>query len=153
MFAPTPQSKGKIERRHDYWQKRLPPILAADQIHDLATANELLESLLFHANEHEVHRELGITPQAAKLRCINDSSSVIRPVPPCPWWPYVWSQQTRVRVDDQGNVPGDKQLHPIDAPPRSFVIRCKRFDGDLFYLRHAPDSLQKPQVLLHFPVF
>jgi hypothetical protein len=24
-FAPTPQAKGKIERRHDYWQKRLPP--------------------------------------------------------------------------------------------------------------------------------
>ena len=24
-YAPTPQAKGKIERRHDYWQKRLPP--------------------------------------------------------------------------------------------------------------------------------
>ena len=27
--APKPQAKGKIERRHDYWQKRLPPLLAA----------------------------------------------------------------------------------------------------------------------------
>jgi len=25
LYAPTPQAKGKIERRHDYWQKRLPP--------------------------------------------------------------------------------------------------------------------------------
>ena len=31
-YAPTPQAKGKIERRHDYWQKRLPPLLAADRI-------------------------------------------------------------------------------------------------------------------------
>ena len=34
-YAPTPQAKGKIERRHDYWQKRLPPLLAADQILEL----------------------------------------------------------------------------------------------------------------------
>ena len=29
LYAPTPQAKGKIERRHDYWQKRLAPLLAA----------------------------------------------------------------------------------------------------------------------------
>jgi predicted HTH domain antitoxin len=45
-YAPTPQAKGNIERRHDYWQKRLPPLLAADQIHDLPTANQLLDQLL-----------------------------------------------------------------------------------------------------------
>ena len=38
-FAPTPQAKGKIERRHDYWQKRLPPLLAADDILELEGAN------------------------------------------------------------------------------------------------------------------
>ena len=37
-FAPTPQAKGKIERRHDYWQKRLPPLLAADRILELEGA-------------------------------------------------------------------------------------------------------------------
>jgi hypothetical protein len=51
-FAPTPQAKGKIERRHDYWQKRLPPLLAADQILELCGANTLLEQLLAHANEY-----------------------------------------------------------------------------------------------------
>ena len=33
--APTPQAKGKIERRHDDWQKRLVPLLAADHIVEL----------------------------------------------------------------------------------------------------------------------
>ena len=59
----SPPSKGKIERRHDYWQKRLPPRLAADQILELCGANTLLEQLLTHANEHEIHRELGTTPR------------------------------------------------------------------------------------------
>jgi hypothetical protein len=61
-YAPTPQAKGKVERRHDYWQKRLPPLLAADQILEICGANTLLQQLLAHANQHEIHRELGHYP-------------------------------------------------------------------------------------------
>jgi hypothetical protein len=31
-YAPTPQAKGKIERAHQFWQKRLPALFAAEQI-------------------------------------------------------------------------------------------------------------------------
>jgi hypothetical protein len=152
-YAPTPQAKGKIERRHDYWQKRLPPLLAADQIRELAGANTLLDQLLPHVNQHEIHRELGTTPQTARDQALAENRSVLRPVPACPWWPYVWSQRTRVRVGDDGKVPVGAHRQPIDAPPRSTVIRCLRPDGDIYYLRHAPDPKAKPIVLLHCPVF
>jgi hypothetical protein len=152
-YAPTPQAKGKIERRHDYWQKRLPPLLAADQIRELEGANRLLDQLLIHANQHEIHRELGTTPKAAQTQALANNRSVLRPAPACPWWPYVWSQQTRVRVGDDGKVPVGSQRQAIDAPPRSTVIRCLRPDGDIYYLRHAPDPKAKPIVLLHCPVF
>jgi hypothetical protein len=152
-YAPTPQAKGKIERRHDYWQKRLPPLLAADQIVELAGANRLLDQLLTHANQHEIHRELGTTPKAAQAQAIAENHSVLRPFPNCPWWPHVWSQQSRVRVGDDGKVPTGIQRQTIDAPPRSAVIRCLRPDGDIFYLRHSPNQNLKPEVLLHVPVF
>jgi hypothetical protein len=152
-YAPTPQAKGKIERRHDYWQKRLVPLLAAERIVELVGANRLLDELLPHANQHEKHRELGQTPHAAHQHALAEKRSVIRPVPQCPWWPYVWSHQTRVRVGDDGKVPAATQRQSIDAPPRSYVIRCLRPDGDTFYLRHAPDPVSKPIVLLHVPVF
>jgi hypothetical protein len=152
-YAPTPQAKGKIERRHDYWQKRLPPLLAADRIEELTGANHLLDQLLIHANQHEIHRELGTTPHAARQLALSEGRSVLRPVPACPWWPYVWSQQTRVRVGDDGQVPVGSQRQRLDAPPRRTVIRCQRPDGDVFYLRHAPDPKAKPVVLLHCPVF
>ena len=152
-FAPTPQAKGKIERRHDYWQKRLPPLLAADNILQIEGANHLLDQLLLHANHHEIHRELGITPYAARTLALTENRSVLRPAPACPWWPYVWSQQTRVRVGDDGKVPVGSQRLSVDAPPRSKVIRCLRPDGDIFYLRHAPNQKTKPVVLLHGPVF
>ena len=152
-YAPTPQAKGKIERRHDYWQKRLPPLLAADQILELEGANRLLDQLLPHANQYEIHRELGPTPQAARDLALSENRSVLRPTPACPWWPFVWSQQTRIRVDDDGTVPVGTQRQSIDAPPRTTVIRCLRPDGDIYYLRHAPNPKAKPEVLLHCPVF
>lgn len=152
-YAPPPQAKGKIERRHDYWQKRLPPLLAADQILELEGANRLLDQLLPHANQYEIHRELGTTPQAARDLALSENRSVLRPTPACPWWPFVWSQQTRIRVDDDGTVPVGTQRQSIDAPPRTTVIRCLRPNGDIYYLRHAPNPKAKPEVLLHCPVF
>jgi hypothetical protein len=152
-YAPTPQAKGKIERRHDYWQKRLVPLLAADHIVELTGANQLLDQLVPHANQYELHRELDQTPHAAHQQALADKRSVIRPAPNCAWWPYVWSQQTRVRIGDDGKVPAGDQRHVIAAPPRSTVIRCLLPDGDIYYLRLAPDPKTKPIVLLHVPVF
>ena len=153
LYAPTPQAKGKIERRHDYWQKRLVPLLAADQIMELVGANHLLDQLVPHANQHEIHRELGQTPLQAQQQAHAEKRSVLRPYPHCPWWPYVWSQQTRVRVADDGTVPVGSQRQFLDAPPRTPVIRCLRPDGDIYFLRAAPEKTAKPLVLLHCPVF
>jgi len=151
-YAPTPQAKGKVERRHDYWQKRLPALLAAEDLAELDGANQLLDQLLAHANGHEHHRELGCTPAAARQQARLEQRSVLRPAPACPWWPFVWSQQTRVRVGDDGTVPVRHQRQTIDAPPRSSVLRCLCPEGDIYYLRHAPDPNTKPVVLLHSPV-
>jgi transposase InsO family protein len=83
-YAPTPQAKGKIERRHDYWQKRLPPLLAADDLRELEGANRRLDQLLPHVNQHEIHRELGTTPHAAREQALAKKRSGLHPIPPCP---------------------------------------------------------------------
>lgn len=152
-YAPTPQAKGKIERRHQYFQSRLPPLFAADKITDLESANTLMEKTLAHANQHEIHRELGTTPDAARKLALAEKHSVLRPAPKCPWWPYVWSQLTAIRVGDDGKVPVGAFRLSIDAPPRTKVVRCLRHDGDVFFLHNAPDQKAKPIVLLHFPPF
>jgi hypothetical protein len=102
---------------------------------------------------NEIHRELGQAPLQAQQQALAEKRSVLRPYPNCPWWPYVWSQQTRVRVGDDGQVPVGHLRHPIEATPRTTVVRCLRPDGDIYYLRHAPDPKAKPIVLLHCPVF
>lgn len=48
---PTPQAKGKIERLHDFWQKRLTSAFAADAITSIAPANALIDQLRVHRSE------------------------------------------------------------------------------------------------------
>ncbi len=152
-YAPTPQAKGKIERRHHYFQGRLPALFAAETIADLSQANPLLDQLLAHANARELHRELGCTPQAARDLALRENRSVLRPTPACPWWRYVFSQRSALRVGDDGKVPVGSLRYAIDAPPRSRVIRCLRYGGDAFFLRAHPQPNTQPVLLLHIPPF
>jgi transposase InsO family protein len=146
-FAPTPQAKGKIERRHDYWQKRLPPLLAADRILELEGANRLLDQLLPHVNQHEIHRELGTTPATARLQARTENRSVLRPAPNCPWWPFVWSQRTILKVGPDGRVPIGSQLLRVHAPPGSKAILCHHPSGHHSVLAAPPIQKQKPLIL------
>ena len=147
-FAPTPQAKGKIERSHQVWQGRLPPLLRANQITDLAAANALLDQLRRHRNEMDKHRELASTPKAAWDLARKEKRWALRPPPRCPWWPYVFSQQTRLRVGDDGKVAIGSQRLFIDAPPRSKVLRCQHPNGDITVLKSPPEKTKLPVVLL-----
>ncbi|CAN5586247.1 hypothetical protein BH20VER1_BH20VER1_22290 [soil metagenome] len=103
-FAPTPQAKGKIERAHDFWQKRLPPLFAAEHITTLQEANVLLDLLRQHHNGHEKHRELRSTPRAAWELALKEKRSALRAAPKCPWWPDVFSQRSQRRVGSDGRI-------------------------------------------------
>lgn len=150
-YAPTPQAKGKIERLHDYWQKRLPALFDAEHITSLPAANALLEQLRIHRNTQEKHREIGTTPQAAWDLAHREKRTVVRPAPPCPWWPYVWSQRTSAKVDPDGRIAVAGQRLRIDRPPGSKVIRCLHPNGDHSILAAHPSKEKSPVLLIHCP--
>jgi hypothetical protein len=150
-YAPTPQAKGKIERAHQFWQKRLPALFAAEQITRLELANPLLEQLRRHHNRHEHHREIGMNPQAAWNLAKKEGRYVLRPAPRCPWWPYVFSVRTVVRVGSDGRVAVGTQRLRIAGSPGSKVVRCQHPNGDCSVLRESPAHGKRPAVLLHCP--
>lgn len=151
-YAPTPQAKGKIERAHQFWQKRLPALFAAEAVHDLEQANAWLDPLRRHHNRHEKHRELGMTPQVAWDRAQKQGRSVMRPAPKCPWWPYVWSVRTSVKVGSDSRISVGVQRLRIERAPGTRVIRCVHANGDLSVLVSPPAHGQRPEVLLHYPI-
>ena len=150
-FAPTPQAKGKIERAHDFWQKRLPALFAAEHVTTLPEANGLIDELRLHHNSHEKHREIGSTPQAAWNLAREENRSVMRPPPRCPWWPYVWSVRSQTRVATDGRIALAGQRLRVEQPPNTRVTRCLHPNGDHSVLLYPPTRGKFPILLLHSP--
>jgi hypothetical protein len=146
-YAPTPQAKGKIEREHQFWQKRLPPYFASEAITDLPQANSHIDALRLHRNAHEIHRELRLTAQRAWELAKKEQRSVLRPAPRCPWWPYVWSLRAALRVGTDGRVPIGTQRLRVERPPGSKVVLCLHPTGHHSVLAAQPEPKQKPVLL------
>ena len=84
----------------------------------LATANRLLQLL---GDDPETMERLGEVPVAIieKAKTCgghNLSGAVMRPKPNCPWWPFVWSQRTHIKVGPDGRVPIGSQLLRVTWP-------------------------------------
>lgn len=149
QYAPTPEAKGKVERLHYYWQNRLPPLFAAEGISQIETANELLEQLRAHHNSDENHRELDMPPQRAWNRAKRAKRNAIRVCKRCPWWHYIWSTRTSIRVGDDGRVPIAGQRYNVTATPGTRLVHCTHTNGSTSILTHKPDKKQRPKLLLH----
>lgn len=146
-YAPTPQAKGKVERSHFFWQERLPAYFASEQISDLEQANPHIQSLRRHRNQHETHRELQMKPQQAWNLARKQQRSQLRPVPRCPWWPFVWSLRTPVKVGPDGRVPLGTQRLRVPARPGTKLILCHHPSGHHSLLASQPDPTAKPLIL------
>ncbi len=146
-YAPTPQAKGKVEREHQFWQKRLPAYFAAEGIKTLEAANPHIHELRLHRNRKELHRELKMPAQQAWDLARQEKRSVLRPKPNCPWWPFVWSVRTSIRVNPQGQVPIGAHSVRIHAPPGSRVVLCQHPSGHHSVITHHPKPNTRPTIL------
>ena len=149
LYAPTPQAKGKIEREHQFWQGRLPAYFASEKITEIEVANPHIDALRAHRNAHEVHRELRQTPQRAWDQAKKEKRSVLRPAPRCPWWDYVWSVRTALKVGTDGRVPIGTQRLRIEKPPGTKVVLCLHPTGHHSVLAAPPDPQPKTRAPLH----
>lgn len=147
-YARTPQAKGKIERQHQYWQGRLPALFAAESITTPEAAHDLVADLRRHRNAREIHRELGRTPDAAAKAAQKEQRSVLRPVPRCPWWPYVWTVRTSLKIGTDSRVPIGHQRLRVGLSPGTRVLHCQHPNGSITILANQPDHKTRPAVLL-----
>jgi hypothetical protein len=81
LVAKDPQSKGKIERQFDFWQKRLPALLAIERVQNRAQANELLAAQIDWHHRHHISRSTGMTPLEAVEKSTSEKSNCWRPAP------------------------------------------------------------------------
>jgi hypothetical protein len=81
LVAPSPQAKGKIERRFGTLQKRLVAILAYEKVDCYAAAQIVLAREVERQNA-TVCRTTGLSPNAAWEKALAGNRTATRPCPP-----------------------------------------------------------------------
>ena len=125
--------------------------LTKDQVTDVYKVqtkyNAEIDKLRAHRNAHETHRELRMTAQSAWDRALAEKRSVLRPRPDCPWWPYVWSQRTSIKVGSDGRVPIGSERLRIEVPPGTKVLLCLHPTGHHSILSKEPAPETTPKLI------
>lgn len=134
IYAHSPQAKGKIEKRFDYFQRRLPQQCARYKIATVAQARPILEELVGYYNERRCHQGTGETPAERWGRGIRHGRGRVRPVPEGVDLALVFALQHERLVHSDGKVRFLAQRWPVSAPPGSRVTVCWRPDEDLTIL-------------------
>ena len=101
----------------------------------------------YSTEDFDIHRELRLTPQDAWDLAKKEGRSVLRPAPRCPWWPYVWSLRTPLKVGSDGRVPIGRQRIRLEYPVGAKVVICIHPTGHHSVLTAQPDKKEKPVLL------
>lgn len=80
LVAPSPEAKGKIERRFDTFQNRLVTLLAYEQVSDYGPAQIILEREIDRQNQ-TVCRTTGLAPNDAWDLALANLRNALRPAP------------------------------------------------------------------------
>ena len=112
LVAPSPQAKGKIERRFGTLQQRLVALLAYEQVRDYPAAQVVLDCLLAQQNA-TICRTIGVSPDAAWAKALVEHRNATRPCPPETLLSLHLALQLRRRVNAD---------HQIDFLGRSWAL-------------------------------
>ena len=151
VFANAPESKGKIERIHLVWQDRLPAYFEREGIDidtPLATVNDHVDALVDYRNGFEIHREIGMTPDEAWSKAIQEGRSKLRAIPQDGWWELVWSEWSRAVVGRRGRVPlADGRFCPTECANGTKVWLCRHIDDTVSVVLNKPEHGVRPTIL------
>jgi hypothetical protein len=77
-----PQAKGKVEKRFDYLQRRIPYLCERYRIQNLSQANrKVLPEVVHHFNDCHIHAETQEIPNRRWHKAIEDRRTFLRPAP------------------------------------------------------------------------
>jgi len=125
IYAHSPEAKGKIEKRFDYFQRRLPYLCERYKVTDIQEANRILrEEVIPYYNERHIHAETEEIPQVRWQRAIRENRAKLRPLPEEVDLDIVFSLQYQRSVGKDGTISFDGKRWKSGAQPEQKVIAC-----------------------------
>jgi hypothetical protein len=151
LVAPSPQAKGKIERRFGTLQKRLVTLLAYEGITDYGPANELLR-MEIHRHNNTLCRTTGLRPDDAWAQALAQKRSRLQPTPPKPLLDLHLALQVNRRVNADHTIDFLGQPWSI-APTQKRTVTLIHHPQQRFWaIPHPPQppDFRWPEILASY---
>jgi hypothetical protein len=108
-------AKGKVEKRFDYLQRRVPFLCEKYHVKEVREGNKILrEEVIPYYNERHVHEETGEIPQERWNKAIREGKSRLKPVPWGMNLDYVFALHYPRLVRKDGNIHFQKREWRVD---------------------------------------
>jgi hypothetical protein len=118
------QAKGKIEKRFDYLQRRLPPLCERYKIMKTPNAEPILEELLSYYNDRREHQETREIPSKRWERAIGEGKSKLKPLNDTVDLDWVFSLHDTRSVRKDGTIMVKGKEYKIGRYPGQEVTIC-----------------------------
>jgi hypothetical protein len=99
-----PEAKGKIEKRFDYFQRRIPLLCERYRTKSLTEANKILQDEVAYYNEYHLHDETEETPNKRWARAVHEDRAYLQALPCQGKLDLIFALHYRRRVDKCGQV-------------------------------------------------
>lgn len=124
IYANSPEAKGKIEKRFDYFQRRLPFLCEKYKVSEVKEAKKILEELIVYYNEFRIHSETGEIPNKRWERAIKEGKSKLKDLPEDMDLDYAFSLHYLRKVKKDGTISFKGKPWKIAKYPGEWVEVC-----------------------------
>jgi hypothetical protein len=148
LVAPSPQAKGKIERRFGTLQNRLVTLLAFETVTDFGPANEVLR-MEIHRHNTSLCRTTGLRPDEAWTQALAQKRSRLQPIPQKSLLDLHLSLQLNRRVNADNTIDFLGQAWSIAPTPKRTVTLIHHPEKCFWVIPHPPQppDYRWPQIL------
>lgn len=126
IYAHSPEAKGKIEKRFDYLQRRLPAMCERYGIMEVEHARPMLDDIIGYYNDRQVHLETREIPAVRWESGCTHGQGRLRTVPSGHDLPLLFAFHHERVVHSDGHVRFQGRPWAVTAPTGSRVTVCWR---------------------------
>ena len=143
LVAPTPQAKGKIERRFGTFQKRLVTLMTHAQVRTWAEADVILQMEILRQNAKS-NRSTGRVPDQVWAEALLARNGAIRPCPVPARLDLHLSLRTSRRVNNDQTIDFEGLSYEISPTQRKTVTIVHHPNRKFWVLEHPPKDVWPP---------
>lgn len=140
LVAPTPQAKGKIERRFGTFQKRLLTLMAHARVQTWEQADEVLQMEISRQNRTR-QRSTGLVPLEVWKLALLENNANIRPTPTSSLLDLHLSLRMMRRVNNDHTIDFEGQNYEIATTARKSVVIIHHPNRKFWVVDHPPKNV------------